>query len=103
MVGSVKRKSNSTAERANIDDAALALAQEWEEGLSYRKLTNQIHLELPAQILKGQELERTRDGDTGIVDETRQSRLSKSRGYALGRRGDRCAVGYIKKYGSKPV
>jgi hypothetical protein len=71
-IGAEKRERAAPGDRADVHDAAASGPQVGQERLRDRDLADQVHLELMAQLLQRQELERHRDCDPGVVDEALQ-------------------------------
>src|SRR5579859_3159341 len=100
-VRSYKRHSNSAAERSNIHNTALALAQEGEKRLCDRDLSDHVDLELLAHLAKREKFKRARDSDTGIIDYPCQPCLSDSGGNGIYGRVERGCIGDIKQNGGQ--
>jgi hypothetical protein len=94
-----KRQRAPAGDRADVDDAPLRTAQLRQEGLRDRELADQVHLELPAELVERQELERHRDGDAGVVDETVNGVVAEP----LRRRRDRGRVGDVEHDRLQPL
>src|SRR5262249_1644499 len=62
------------------------------ERLRDRDLTDEVHLELPAELVEREELERHRDGDAGVVDEALEPVVAEP----LCRSRDRGCVGHVE-------
>ena len=58
------------ADRPHEHDPALRSPQRGEERLRHGDLADDVHLELAAELVERDELERGRDRDPGVVDET---------------------------------
>jgi hypothetical protein len=50
-VGPVERCGQLAGEGTDVHDAPPRLAQQWQEGLGYRELSDEVDLKLPTQFL----------------------------------------------------
>ena len=67
-----ERQRVQARDRAHVDDSAARRAQCGQAELRHPQLTDDVHLELAAQLVRRQELERPRDCDACVVDEAVQ-------------------------------
>ena len=65
-----ERERASTADRAHQHDSPARTPERGKEGLRHSDLADDIHLELAAELVERDELERRGDRDPGVRDET---------------------------------
>jgi hypothetical protein len=68
-VGAEERQRAAAGDRADEDDSPARPPEVREERLRHRDLAGDVDLELPAQLVEREELQRHRDRDPGVVDE----------------------------------
>jgi len=81
----------------------VAAAQQRQQRLGDRVLADDVHLELAAQPLGGQELERRGHGDAGVVDQPREAALADLAADQRGGGRDRLGVGDVQQRGHHPI
>ena len=75
VVGAVEREGDAAADRGDEDDAAAGRADRRQHRLGDGDLGGQVDLDLAAEFLQRQRLQRARDGDAGVVDEALEAAL----------------------------
>ena len=89
------RKGNALVprDRADQDDAAAGRPHGGQKRLRDRELADDVDLELAAELVERQVLERRRDGDAGVVDEAVEPLADHA-----GRAGDERPVGDVEQH-----
>ncbi len=78
-VGPHEGGRDEAADRGDVDDPALVRAQHRQHRLGHGDVADQVDLELLADVVEVEELERPRVGAAGVVDERRRARAPRVR------------------------
>ena len=97
-VGAYEGRGHAPADRAHVDDAPSRDAEQRQHRLGHRDLADHVDLQLAAEISEGQELERPRHHDAGIVHEAGEPAASHHGGHRARRARDGGGVGDVDRH-----
>ena len=87
-VCAVEREHEAAADRPDVHEPTLALADQGQERLRHRDVPEQVDLELRAEVVHRLELERAGPHDAGVVHQTGDPTITHSLLDGLDRRRD---------------
>lgn len=95
-VGGHERHGGPSGDGTHIDDASSPGADQWEERLRDRDEAEHVDFELPPPVGEGQEFDRPRDADSGIVHQTGEAAFSNHGCHGMTGCRDRGRIGDIE-------
>ena len=98
-VGAEERQRAATRDRADVYDPSPCRAEIRQQGLRDRDVADEVHLELTAELVEREELERHRKRGPGVVDETVQRLVPECCGGCR----DRRRFGHVDRHGLEPL
>lgn len=98
MVRAGQWKGDAATNRADEDDAAAGGANQRQHRLGHRDLTGQIDLDLTAEVLDRDRLQRAGNRNAGVVDQTVETGIAQLGTEQLGSRRNRLAIGDVEHH-----
>ncbi len=92
-----KRQRESPGDGADVDDAPLRCANEWQERLRDRELSRHVDVELRAELIDRQKLERPEKPDARIIHEPSEPGFTDDAFDGAHCLGDHLRVGDVEK------
>jgi hypothetical protein len=103
VVGSAKGHRHATADRAEEDDPAAGAANQRQHRLRHRDLRDQVDLELFAQVIERDRLQRRHHRHPSVVDQAVQTASAHHPADLLGHCGDLVRLGHVEHQRHEPL